>query len=191
MKEVFLRYRDLAARFRDGFLDPLFDFQFRQIHDGGKFRDQQETRPVQHPLFAERQRLNSAQVDEILEDFGDVMDRTRPHFLGVFLEAVFPIFLCEELIAGEEGKEVFNVPPFDNLSKANVPGIRRGHHHQDVIRTYSEEIKLLESTLNQSIGDLLDNPDSMIRVYDLVAYLKCIHANPTEKVKIFYALQGL
>ena len=98
----FLGYRNLAARFRDSFLDAILDLHFSDIHDRGEFRDEQKPSPIEHPLFAEREWLNPTEIYKILKDFGDMENRSGTHFFGVFLEAVFPIFLCEKLITAEE-----------------------------------------------------------------------------------------
>src|SRR2546425_5915732 len=77
----FLSHRNFAARFGDGFLDAVLNFQFGLIHDGGKFGNEEEPSPVQHPLLAEGEWLNPAEIYQILKDFGDMEDRTGAHFL--------------------------------------------------------------------------------------------------------------
>src|SRR5215813_5406678 len=46
---VFLSDWNLAASFRDSFLDPILNFQFGDIHDRRQFRDEEKPSPVQHP----------------------------------------------------------------------------------------------------------------------------------------------
>ena len=53
IKERVSGHRDFAARFRDGFLDTILNFQFGLIHDRGKFGNKEESSSIQHPLFAE------------------------------------------------------------------------------------------------------------------------------------------
>jgi hypothetical protein len=48
-----LGYWNLAAAFRHGFLDAIFDFQFRQVHDCGQFGNEKESSAIKHALFAE------------------------------------------------------------------------------------------------------------------------------------------
>src|SRR5215470_10779898 len=97
-----LGHRNFAARFRDSFLDAVLDFQFAYIHHGRKLGNEKESSPVQHPLFAERKGLYPAKVDQILEDFSNVGNRTRPHLLRVLFEAIFPVFLSKKLITAKE-----------------------------------------------------------------------------------------
>ena len=97
-----LGHRNFAATFGNGFLDAIFDFQFGQIHDSRQFGNEKESSAIKHALFAKRQWLYPAEINEVLENFGDVKNRTRAHFFGIFFEPVFPIFLCKELTTGEE-----------------------------------------------------------------------------------------
>ena len=117
-------------------------------------------------------------MDEILEDLRHMEDRAGAHFLRIFLKAVFPVFLCEELIIRQEGKELLDVPALYDLAQTHVPGIGCGYHDEDIVRTDSEKIKSFELTGNQTIRNLLDDSNPVIGVYDFVAYFKCIHIRP-------------
>src|SRR4051794_14596362 len=97
-----LGYRNFAATFGDGFLDPIFNFQLCQVHNCGEFGNEKKPSAIKHALFAERQWLYPAEMNKVLENFRDVKNRTRSHLFGIFFEPVFPIFLCKELITGEE-----------------------------------------------------------------------------------------
>src|SRR5437867_3104075 len=93
---------DLAAGFRNGFFDAVLNVHFTDIHNSRQLGDEEKSSPVQHPLFTEGERLDSAEVHQILKDFGNMENRAGAHFLRIFLEAVFPILLCEKLITTEE-----------------------------------------------------------------------------------------
>jgi len=75
-------------------------------------------------------------------------DRSGTHLFRVFLESVFPVFLREEFIIGEECEELLDVASFDDLAKADIPGIGCWNHYENVVRTYPEEIKPLKPTLD-------------------------------------------
>src|SRR6266516_2551180 len=113
-------------------------------------------------------------------------NRSRAHFFRVFLKSVFPVFLCEKLIAAEECDKLFHVTPFNDLTKPDVPGVGGGYHDQDVVGTYSKQVKPFKLALNQTIRNFFNDPNAMVGVNDFIAYLKCIHIPPDE-LALFYA----
>jgi hypothetical protein len=135
IKKTGLGHGNFAARFGDGFLDPVLYFQFRLIHDGRELGNEKEASTVQHPLLAERQWFNPAEMHQVFKDLGHMENRTGAHFLRVFLEAVFPVFLSEKLITAKEGNQLLDIAAIYNLAEPNVAGIRGGDHDQDVVGT--------------------------------------------------------
>ncbi len=59
--------------------------------NGRQFRDDQVPRPLEHPLFAKRQRLHLAEVAKVLEHVGNFKNVAGAHFFREFLEAILPI----------------------------------------------------------------------------------------------------
>src|SRR5262249_18977156 len=120
--------------------------------------------------------LYPTEIHQILKDFRDMDDRTGAHLLRILLEAVFPVFLAEELITRQKRKELLYIPALYNLSKTNIAGVCGRNHHQNIVRTYPQEVKTLELTGNQTIRDLFNDPNAMVGIDNLIAYLKCIHS---------------
>src|SRR5688572_16464379 len=114
-------------------------------------------------------------MDKVLEDFRHMKDGTRPHPLGVFLEPVFPVALCEELVAPEVIEKLIDVFAVDNLAKAHIPCIGSRYHDQDVVGTDPEEVEPFKFSRNQSIGYFFNYSNPVIRVHNLIADLKLIH----------------
>jgi len=54
--------------------------------------------------------LRLAQQREALQHVGHVVDRTRPHLLGVVLEAPFPVLLAVDLPVAEQLEEPIHFP---------------------------------------------------------------------------------
>src|SRR5688572_7330724 len=114
-------------------------------------------------------------MNEVLEHFSDVKDRTRTHPFGVFLESIFPVPLCEEFFVAEVIEQLIDVFSVDDLAQAYISRIRRRYHHQDVVGTDTEEVEAFEFSRNQPIGYFFNYSNPVIRVNNLVANLKLIH----------------
>lgn len=164
-----------AAGFCYSFFDSRLNFNFTEIHHGRKLGNQKESRSIQHALFTKRQGFHPAEMNKILEHFGDMKDRTRPHSFGVFLESVLPIALCEEFIVSEIIDQLIDVFAVDDLPESDVACVHGRYHHEDVVGTNSQEIESFKLTRDQTIGNLLNYSNPMIRVNDLVANLKLVH----------------
>ena len=73
---------------------------------------------------------------------------------------------------------MLNVAAFDDFSQPDVPGVRRGNHHQDIVGTYPQEIKSFKFARYQAVRNLFYDPNSMVGINNLITYLKCIHVPP-------------
>lgn len=80
-----------SAGARKGLFDAWFDVAIGLAADGGELRDDEVAGAFEHSLFAETERLEVAEVGEILEHVGDFKDVACSHFVGEFFEAIFPI----------------------------------------------------------------------------------------------------
>jgi hypothetical protein len=77
-----------------------------------------------------------------------------------------------DLAVAKQLEQTFNFLIRDGPAQANVIDIRNGHEHRRLVRQNSEMEKTASSAENGLLFDLLDNPESMIRVNDLVTDLK-------------------
>ena len=66
---------------RESLLDSWLDVAFRLPTDGSQLRNHQVVRTFEHALFAERERLEMAQVSKVLEHVGDFEDIAGPHLV--------------------------------------------------------------------------------------------------------------
>ena len=71
----------LGAGARESLLDSRFDIAFRLPANGGQLRNDEVVGTFQHALFAERERLEMAQVSQMLEDVSDFEDIAGPHLI--------------------------------------------------------------------------------------------------------------
>src|SRR5262249_30224644 len=115
---------------------PILHLEFFQVHNRRKLRNEEEAGAIQHPFFTERQRLDAAQIDEVLKNLSDMKYRPGAHLFRIFLESIFPVALCEELVAREEGQKMVDVFLLDDLPKSDIAGVCGRYHDEDVIGTY-------------------------------------------------------
>ncbi len=64
-----------------GGVDAGFNRGRRFAHHFGHFRDDEELRPIEHPLLAERQALGLREEREALQHIRDLEDRAAPHLV--------------------------------------------------------------------------------------------------------------
>jgi hypothetical protein len=77
-----------------------------------------------------------------------------------------------DFAVAQQLEQAFNFLVRDGPAQANVIDIRDRHKHRRLVRQNSEVEKTASSTENSLLFDLLDDPESMIRVDDLVTDLK-------------------
>jgi hypothetical protein len=77
-----------------------------------------------------------------------------------------------DLAIAQQLEQPFNFFVRNGSSQANVVDIRNRHKHGRLVRQNPEMEKTAGSTENCLLFDLLDDPESMIRVDDLVTDLK-------------------
>jgi len=77
-----------------------------------------------------------------------------------------------DLSVAEQHEQPFNFFVRNGAAETNVVDIGDGHEHRRLIRQNSEVEKTASCSENGLFFDLLDDPESMIRVYDLVTDLK-------------------
>src|ERR1041384_2477001 len=82
-----------------------FDIAFGLATNCGKFRNHQVAGPLQHPLLAERKRLQPTQITEVLEHISNLKNVSGPHLIGKIFEAVFPIIRRRREILGQYFEE--------------------------------------------------------------------------------------
>jgi len=141
------------------------------VTGSGHFADEEILRAFEHFLFAEGERLAAAEGDEALQDDGDFEEGPGAHTLGVLLEAVFPIVMRVEFALLEEAKDFGCVIGTNDGTKAN--GLRvclRNHHAKAAGNNANHEVTF-GSTVQKTVANLLNEPNAVVRIYDLVADL--------------------
>ena len=178
--------RNFSAGLGDGLIDSLFDFNFGLAHDRGNFRNQKESRAIQHALFTERQGFYLAEVHQVLEYLGHMEDGTGAHPFRVFLESVFPVACGEKIAVGQVGDELVYIFPFDDLSEADIPCVCGGNHNEDIVGTNPQKVKSLKLLArNKAIGNFFDYSNTVVGVDDLVSDFKWIHSEVTALLLYF------
>ena len=114
-------------------------------------------------------------MHEVLKNFGDVKDGSGAHSFRVLLESVLPVSLGEKLVAAEVVEQLIDVFPVNDLAEPDVACVCGRHHYQDVVGADSEEVEPFELARYQTIGNLFNYSNPVIRVDNLVANLKLIH----------------
>jgi hypothetical protein len=77
----------------------------------------------------------------------------------------------------EQAEEPLNFFVADGATKADAVNITDGHEDGRVVRNDPEVIKPAGGSEDGFVFDPLDDPESMVRVNDLVADFKC-HGSP-------------
>ena len=104
-------------------------------------------------------------------------------FAPVTLAAAAPnILVVNPAFPARTAKELLDIASFNDLSEADIPGIGCGNHDQDVVATDPKEIEPFELPGNQAIRNLLDDAYPMVGVNNFIAYLKCVHRPPKNRI---------
>jgi hypothetical protein len=77
-----------------------------------------------------------------------------------------------DLAVAEELEQPFNLFVRDGAAEADVVDVGDGDQHRSLVRQNPEVKKTASCAENGLLFDLLDDPESMVRVYDLVTDLK-------------------
>jgi hypothetical protein len=169
--ESFLHLRELQLCFRQGFHDKPLRVFGSEVASGGHFTDQEILGPLEHFLFAEGERLATAEGNQTFEDDGDFEEGTGAHALGIFLEAVFPVVMGIELAFFEEAKDFACVGGADDGSKTNRRRIGLRDHDSQTADNNADHVVPFSSAVQHPVIDLLDNSNTMVRINDFVANL--------------------
>src|SRR5215467_863724 len=164
------------AAFERG-IHPSLDVDRGQTHDLGGLRDDQELRAIEHPLLAEREALRLRQEREVLEDVRNVVDRAAAHLVGVVLEASLPVLMVVDLPITQEAEEALDFFVGNRPTQADAIDVAQRDEHDRFIRDDAQMIETASRAENCFFFDSLDDPETMIRVNDLVADFKR-HGSP-------------
>ena len=91
----------------DGLIYSRLNIAFGLAADGGQFGDNKVARPFQHPLLAERERLEIAQIGQMLEHIGYFKNISGAHFLRELFETIFPVVRRKREIIRQQLEEHF------------------------------------------------------------------------------------
>jgi hypothetical protein len=153
-------------------IDAGFDVALWLATNGGQFRDYQVPGPFEHPLLAERQRLNLAEVTKMLEHVGNFKNVAGAHLFGKFLEAILPIVGRRRKVAGESFEKHIAFARRNRTTQSNFGSIGDGNQHQRVRRRETERVEGQRHRANLLLLDLFDCPYAVIRVNNFLADLE-------------------
>src|SRR5262249_23807436 len=138
----------------------------------GNFRDDEELRAIEHPLLAKREALRLGEERQTLEDVSDVVDRPAAHLVRVVLEASLPVLMVVDLSVTEQSEESLDFFVGDGAAKADAIDVR---NRDEDDRLVSDDAKVIETAgcaENSFFFDPFDDPETMVRVDDLVTDFK-------------------
>src|SRR5204863_730461 len=110
--------------------------------------------------------------------------RAAAHLVRVVLEAPFPVLVIVDLPVAEQAEQPFDVLVADGATQADAIDVADGHEHGRVVRNDPEMVEPAGGTEDGFVFDSLDDPESMVRVNDLVADFKC-HGSPCQEALLW------
>ena len=150
-----------------------FDFRGRFAHDLGHFRDDEELGAIEHALFAERQTLRLGEERQALEDVSDVVDRPAAHLVRVVLEASLPVLVVVDLAVAEQREESLDFFVGDGAPETHAVDVRNRNEYDRLVGDDAKVIEPAGCAENSFFFDPFDDPETMVRVDDLVTDFKC------------------
>jgi hypothetical protein len=165
-------FGEAELAFRQGSREDFFHLRFVAIARHGEFADDEVAGALQHLLFAKRKRFGLVQRDQALEDTGDLEQRTGAHAVGIFLEAVFPVAVAAIFVYGQDVQNFLDFSIADYTAQTYAAGILARYHHLEAARFDVKEVKPFDCGTYRAAADLLDNPNAVIGIDNLVTDVK-------------------
>src|SRR5712692_1144202 len=153
-------------------IDAGFDVALRLATDSGQLRDHQIPRPLKHPLFAERQRLNLAEVTKMLEHAGNCKNVAGAHFFGKILEAILPIVGRSCKVAGQSFEKHIAFARRNRTAQANFRSIGNRNQNERVRCGETKRVEGQGHRANLLLLDLFNYSDAVIWVNNFLADLE-------------------
>src|ERR1035437_8395819 len=142
-------------------------------------RNQHVARPVQHLLFAERERLIDVQLQQAFENLGGFQQVPALHFIAILLEADLPIGLERTPTDPEVRENSRDLPVFGYPPQPDVGGVGQWHQHRHATAK-SHQVESLDSGAKRTGADILDGPNALVGIYHLIANLEGHTGSPTN-----------
>src|SRR5713226_9045100 len=153
-------------------IDAGFDVALWLATNGGQLGNDQIPRPLEHPLFAERQRFYLAEVTKMLEHGSHFKDVAGAHFFGKILEAILPIVGRSCKVAGEGFEKHIAFARRNRTTQANFRSIGNRNQNQRVRRGETERIERKRYCSDLFLLDLFNYSDTVIWVNNFLADLE-------------------
>src|SRR5215472_14321715 len=153
-------------------IDAPFDLRRCFAHDLGDFRDDEELRTIEHALLAEREALRLGEERQALQDVSDIVDRAAAHFVGVVLEPSLPVLMVVDLAVAEQREEPLDFVVGDGAAKTDAVDVRDRHEYDRLVGDDAKVIETASGAENSFFFDAFDDPETMVRVDDLVTDFK-------------------
>ncbi len=153
-------------------IDAGLDAAFGLPTNSGKFRNYQIAGTLQHSLFAERERLNLAEITKMLEHIGDFEDVAGSHLVRKILEPIFPVAGgCREIVC-EGLKERLAFARGYRAPKTDLNSIGNGNQNEGIGCGKSKRVKRKRNCSDLLLFDLFDCADPVIGVNNFLADLE-------------------
>src|ERR1700683_4388262 len=149
--------------------DIYFDRLLGCVANGGKFADQKILCAFEHLLFTERKRLGAAEGDEAFQNCGHFHQRTGPHAIRIFLEAMLPVMVRSRAALLEKSKDGCCLSVTDDRAQANAIDVGLRNHYFQTARSDFQHVIPLRSAVQVAVTYLFDDPYAMVRIYDFFA----------------------
>ncbi len=76
------------------------------------------------------------------------------------------------LAIGQEFEDLLDLAVLDDATQSHAVYVLEGDHDLEIAGLDLKQIELFDAQAHRSTADLFDDPDPMVRVYDLVTYLE-------------------
>ena len=119
-------------------------------------------------------------LEQSLENFGGLQQTAALHLLGVFFKPHLPIGVQATGSVGKIGKDTRDLPGFGDPAKTNVGCVGKRDQHRYAVVTESEQIKPLEDGPKGPGADVLDRPNPLVGIHDLITDLEGHTGSPTN-----------
>jgi hypothetical protein len=165
-------------------------FFFGHVFGDGEFLDQEVLSKIQHLPLPEREVLIAPQVDQIPQNFRNLIDRTGFYFFHIFpVTAVPGLAVNLYVFFGKDAEDFGDFLFVDDAPQPHGLGIFRGNHDGHVFINNSQNIEISLAPGNHLALDIFDYPHPMRRIDGFVPHFKHIPAPYIQVYKNFNTAQ--
>src|SRR2546426_944890 len=102
---------------------------------------------------------------------------------------MLPIMMRVELTFFEEAHDLLGFTRANHRTQTHSRGIALRHHHLQTTRNYAQHVILFSPAVQHSVTNLLDQPNTVVRIDNFVAYLIVHDAFSPDAISILGKLR--